>query len=214
MGSPTDSSLSTSRSSWWSITINNPTEDDRLRLSEGHLPPFVKKVKFQDELGGKQNTLHIQAAANTAQVRFAAVKQWLPRAHIEPCRRNPYALTNYVGKKDTAVPGTQKEVIGDFVTMESALQMIANTVDKDDLANYMRNLKTVKQIKEKYVDLFWGGARAILKNRPGLVGLLSNPQLERAWVNTASVWIEKSSVQYLEADGQACVGEEANEQSE
>jgi len=89
----------TERATCWSITINNPTPEDFSRLS--NLPPGWK-VKGQIECGGKQATEHAQCMLLTPQIRFAAVKKHLPRAHIEVARSKA-ALTKYVQKSDTRV---------------------------------------------------------------------------------------------------------------
>lgn len=90
---------------WWSITINNPTEEDRSRLTSP--PEWVQRVIRQDEQGEGEGTLHIQGAVQCrGQQRFSRIKEWLPRAHIEAAR-NVQALQEYVKKENTAVPGTQ-----------------------------------------------------------------------------------------------------------
>lgn len=96
--------MTTAKSTWWSITINNPSDADRALLDSP--PDFVRNVMGQDERG-EEGTLHIQAAVQCkTQVRFSAIKSWLPRAHIEPAR-NVKALQNYVAKDDTAIDGTR-----------------------------------------------------------------------------------------------------------
>jgi len=89
----------------WSITINNPTEDDRTALKTW--PSFVKETVYQDEIGEENNTLHIQGMVKCRYtVKFNSIKRWLTRAHIQKAR-NSDALKNYVQKSETAVPGTQ-----------------------------------------------------------------------------------------------------------
>lgn len=88
----------------WSITINNPTEEDRAVLKAW--PAFVKELLGQDEVG-ENGTLHFQGMVKTKYtVKFPALKKWLPRAHIEKSR-NSKALEQYVQKKETAVENTQ-----------------------------------------------------------------------------------------------------------
>lgn len=91
------------RASWWSITINNPTSEDRASLIAP--PDFVREMWYQDEIGKERGTLHIQMALNTTQQRVTAIKGWLPRARIEVAR-NYQALKNYCKKSDTAVADT------------------------------------------------------------------------------------------------------------
>lgn len=88
----------------WSITINNPSEDDRTALKTW--PSFVKETVYQDEVG-ENGTLHIQGMVKCKYtVKFQSIKKWLERAHIEKAR-NSEALKNYVMKAETAIPGTQ-----------------------------------------------------------------------------------------------------------
>lgn len=170
--------MGSQRASWWSITINNPIEEDRDRLRKENLPSFVKAVHSQDEKG-EEGTLHIQGAVNTAQVRFSKMKEWLPRAHIEVAR-DKQALLKYVKKEDTAIPGTQKEVHTEFWTMEKALIEIAWEV------------LWITPEEMKAQGDFWYGVCQILQSKPNLVSLLTNPQMERAWNKTRSVWMRKA----------------------
>lgn len=86
------------RGTCWSLTINNPTDDDRQSLA---MLPAGWTVKGQEEKG-ENGTLHLQLMLKTPQVRFAAVKKHFNRAHIEKAR-NEVALSNYVVKSDTRV---------------------------------------------------------------------------------------------------------------
>lgn len=69
------------RASCWSVTINNPTEDE---LKCHHLG---WSLQGQFEQGEETGTRHFQGMLKTGQqVRFAAVKKVFPRGHIEPAR--------------------------------------------------------------------------------------------------------------------------------
>lgn len=85
----------TERGTHWSITINNPTEEDVRCETPGW------KLSGQYEQG-KEGTRHFQGMLKTPQVRFSAVKRAFPRAHIEKAR-DPKALALYVNKEDTRV---------------------------------------------------------------------------------------------------------------
>lgn len=89
----------TDKSCYWSITINNPTEDDMIRWEGLKGEKWVKKVMGQLEKG-ENETPHIQGMLNTESVRFSQIKRALPRAHIEVARK-PAALAHYVQKEDT-----------------------------------------------------------------------------------------------------------------
>lgn len=84
------------RATCWSITINNPTDDD----TKCDLPALWKlEGQFEQ---GENGTTHFQGMLTTPQVRFSAIKKVFPRAHIE-IARNKAALKQYVKKDDTRV---------------------------------------------------------------------------------------------------------------
>jgi len=98
---PSEASTSdqSKKASYWSITINNPTEDDFIRWEGLKGEKWVKKVMGQLEKG-ENGTPHIQGMLNTDHVRFSQIKKALPRAHIEVAKK-PAALAHYVQKEDT-----------------------------------------------------------------------------------------------------------------
>jgi len=88
-----------SRSTTWSVTINNPIDADEENISLARQRGW--RVEGQKEVGSG-GTEHYQLLLKTPQVRFSAVKKAFPRAHIE-IARNPTALEQYVHKEDTRV---------------------------------------------------------------------------------------------------------------
>ena len=84
----------TERATCWSLTINNPTEQD-LKVS---LPAGWSMTGQMER--GEEGTEHYQGMLKTTQVRFTAVKKLFPRAHIEVAR-NRAALAKYVHKDET-----------------------------------------------------------------------------------------------------------------
>lgn len=97
----TEQSGTTARASAWSITINNPTQEDVDAWKNMTIHPWVREVQGQLEQGAN-GTPHIQGLLRTVQVRFSQIKTALPRAHIEVAR-NVTALAKYVSKEDTRV---------------------------------------------------------------------------------------------------------------
>lgn len=89
----------TKRAACWSVTINNPTEEDEDRIALARQQGW--KVDGQLEVG-EEGTQHYQLVVRTPQVRFSQVKKAFPRAHIE-IARNPSALAKYCDKADTRV---------------------------------------------------------------------------------------------------------------
>jgi len=93
---------STLKGTSWSVTINNPTEEDKAKwMNAVQLFDWVKDAKGQIEKGEK-GTLHIQGMLKTKQVRFSQVQKAFPRAHIE-LAKNATALAKYVTKEETRV---------------------------------------------------------------------------------------------------------------
>lgn len=102
MGESTNSSITCSqiKGTCWSITLNNPTEQEiALWNNISKHAHFVKSAQGQLERG-KEGTPHIQGMLRTDSVRFSAVKKLLPRAHIEKAK-NALALAQYVTKEES-----------------------------------------------------------------------------------------------------------------
>lgn len=193
--------MDTIRGSWWSVTINNPTEQDRQTI-HGPAPRWLRMIRGQEELGAN-GTLHYQLAVNTQQIRASQIKEWLPRAHIEVAR-NPNALANYVNKDNTAVPDTQFEHnyvnnANGPLTMANVLMKIAEIANvceterkisaKDD-----NGLPLYKNTDDIYRMEYWSAVEILLGDNENLVALLTQPQYERAWVKTRRVWLMKLAV--------------------
>lgn len=85
----------------WSITINNPTQDDYTQIEVLKSKGWLKEWTGQLERG-ENGTPHIQACIKTDNVKFSMIKKALPRAHIEVAR-NAVALRQYVVKPETRI---------------------------------------------------------------------------------------------------------------
>lgn len=207
------------RASHWSVTINNPVDEDRKAL--GSPPGFVKKVMYQDEVG-EEGTLHIQGYVQTGQVRMSQLKKWLPRAHLEVAR-DKNALMKYVQKPETSVEGTQKVLETEYLTMEKALMKLAKIQDtyrgEWDEDSWLE--MTPVQRKNWEVKEYWRLVKIILEYEPTQVGLFTNPQLERAWINTQSVWrklyskqkVLEQNASQIQAQHQASGAQDAEEEN-
>lgn len=91
--------MTTERASNWSVTINNPTQDDEEAICLARQAGWSVVGQLEQ---GENGTPHYQLAVKTPQVRFSAVKKRFPRAHIEVARQ-PAALARYVVKEETRV---------------------------------------------------------------------------------------------------------------
>lgn len=187
----------TTRASWWSITINNPTAEDREALKAENWPSWVKRYDGQEEVG-KDGTLHIQGALNTAQVRFGAVKGWLVRAHIEAAR-DKSALLKYVQKSETAVDGTFKSESKEYLTMDKALKKLVQFYEPAS----DRRWEFLKfDVTKVYTEEYWAAVNRLLHEDSTLVQLYTNPQMLRSWVHTKNVWLK-----YKNAESAGCCSE-------
>lgn len=135
------------RATCWSITINNPTEED-IRPA---LPPGWT-FQGQPEKG-EQGTEHFQGMLTTPQVRFSAVKKVFPRAHIEVAR-NRLALAKYV-KKDETRNGEYTVVNSAIPTLFEYQEQVAKRFDMEEYGE--RYKKAVKA---------WAAARSAAAKPP------------------------------------------------
>lgn len=196
-------SQTTIRASHWGITINNPTDDDRRSLRTSQR--WLRRVRGQDERG-ENGTLHIQAYANTDQVRMSQLKTWLPRAHFKALTTKSHIdnMIAYVHKQDeTAIANTQFDIqlrtsANTPLTMAQTLTMFAEHAWSHEKITRMMTEATERreriQLKDVYDKEYWAIVQILLTREPDLVGLLTQPQYLRAWVNTRQVWIVQHQV--------------------
>jgi len=112
--------MPTGKASCWSVTINNPSDDDHAQWESLKTLPWIKQVAGQLEQG-ENDTPHIQGMVQTEYGRFfEKLKAALPRAHIE-IAKNKFALVNYVHKTETR--------IGEVAQYERPQTRIATQVD-------------------------------------------------------------------------------------
>lgn len=171
----------------WSITINNPTEEDHQQWAALSSIHWVKETKAQMEKG-EEGTLHLQGMVRTQSVRFAALKKALPRAHIEAARQ-PAALAKYVAKEDTRVaslPTTKTATQADIQTtiLGVVLQDLYHSTGMDPLTTDELELLTVNEtIIKKHWEVYLDQAVNILiyQGYYGVEFVVSNPQIRTAF---------------------------------
>lgn len=135
----------TIRSRDWSVTINNPTEEDLEHIALARQAGW--QVLGQLERG-ENGTKHYQLLVKSpSQCRFSAVKKHFPRAHIEAARC-AVALARYVTKEETrvgALPTTQDkypslskywELILDYYNDETKEALDYNQLEEGVVAFY------------------------------------------------------------------------------
>jgi len=90
----------TAKSTYWSLTINNPNDSDEEDIQRARQKGW--KVEGQKEQG-ENGTTHYQLMLHTpSQPRWSAVHKAFRRAHIEIARK-PLALQQYVHKEETRI---------------------------------------------------------------------------------------------------------------
>jgi len=132
------------KASCWSITINNPTDDDHAQWESLKSLPWVKMVNGQLEQG-ENDTPHIQGMVTTEYGRFfEKLKQALPRAHIE-IAKNKFALANYVNKTETR--------IGEVAQYERPATRIATQKDIQRMLLFLVKCNVEKKYPDRWKDV-------------------------------------------------------------
>jgi len=170
------------------VVINNPTPDDYARCNK--LPGYVTTFKFQDEIGEKTGTLHINGTCKTRYtVHRDQVKKWLPRARITFAQSMKHLehLEDYAHKEKTGVPGTQVSLLNEGMSCKNTCILIADEI--------LDSLDKVKDGRRLY-DL---AITQILIKNPDLAGALQNPSMRNFWISTKTAWIFHATKKRLEA---------------
>lgn len=172
----------------WSITINNPTQDDLTAWAGLPGLHWVREVKGQLERG-ENGTDHIQGCLKTTSVRFAQVKKALPRAHIE-IARSPKALEKYVVKEGTRVAPIATTKVATAADLQGAIYQTLyyngrhyfstwSVCQEDFIVNVERHKEQIL----KYWELILDDAvsELIRYGYYGIEFVVSNPQVRTAF---------------------------------
>jgi len=165
----------TERGTCWSITINNPTQEE-VRCET---PGWTLTGQYEV---GEQGTRHFQGMLKTPQVRFAAVKRAYPRAHIEKAK-NEKALAKYVSKEDTRIAAYEAQGVP---TIFEYQRIIANEWDSAEWERRRSSDLWLKRVgfdvgnlALHYVDEIC--ARKIEEGALGLEFIAINPMWRSSW---------------------------------
>lgn len=109
--------MATQLAIFWSMTINNPDENDWALVERSH-GDFVKELCFQEEKG-EDGTPHIQAYLKlNKQQRMSYCKKLFPRGHFKPLTNDEYKLNclRYSQKRDdTRQEGLTKHIYNEGI---------------------------------------------------------------------------------------------------
>lgn len=167
------------RATTWSITINNPTQEDLNPV----LPNNKWKLIGQIEKG-ENGTVHYQGMLTTPQVRFSAVKKVLPRAHIEVAK-NRQALQKYVAKEDTRI-ATVPDITSNIPTLFDYQHTIAGRWNDEEFDEFVDQYDDdtvarlgIGEIALRYVDTLV--EKDIESGMCGIEYIAINPMWRSAW---------------------------------
>jgi len=172
----------TTRSSNWSITINNPTKED----VECVLPGW--KLEGQYEEGEVDGTTHFQGYLKTPQVRFSAVKAAFPRAHIE-IARDVSALKKYVHKEETRVGEFNAVSTPNIFQLQSTVADLWNDEEYktliDSIDDKFKSEAPLRYVDKLVTQLIRAGVR-------GIEFTAINPMWRSSWKNFSAAIIARS----------------------
>lgn len=174
----------TDKACCWSVTINNPTDDDHKQWASLTSLPWVREVKGQLEKG-EEGTVHLQGMVKTQSVRFAQMKKALPRAHIEKAK-NEVALAKYVSKEETRIgPTVQVKTATQADLQNEILKVLLEDLScspetsEQMLEIVTTNTTKIKKNWELYLDIAVN--RLIFHGYYGVEFVVSNPQIRMAF---------------------------------
>ena len=181
----------TQRATCWSITINNPTEKDLNPV----LPARWSMTGQMEK--GEEGTVHYQGMLTTPQVRFSAVKDVLPRAHIEPAK-NMKALQKYVSKEETRL-ALVPDINSAHTTIYQYQSVIASLWDDDEWTSrqdeYFKSLPTKRTLGDVALDYVDDLIHEDIKNgRVGAEYVAVNPMWRSAWKRFFKAILERSRI--------------------
>lgn len=179
--------MTTQKSTWFIITAY----DNDILLCEGKLPEFVKAIHGGRETCPTTGKIHFQGAIQChQQQRFSAIKNWLPKSHIENAK-NADAVKQYCMKNETAAgPKTSRtNELKHYRANEMCMLLARVKLDDNEIRYVSSSAKPHASFNARI--------RKILLTQPELAGQLMNPSLRGFYTETESTWAQL----VREADG-------------
>jgi len=191
-----DSVKTTQRSSWWSVTLFDVSDEKRALLRAP--PEFVREMVYQDEITPTTQRLHIQCAVNTTQIRFSQLSEWLQGAHIEKAYKPGEALVNYCSKRKTAVPGTQvhyttRQSVRQTNDIEDAPPIPAFSL-KEILLTIAAYVHEDDAIESDLTDMYHMALDKIARVCPDLLEKVTRQNIFQAWKHTGYAFLDYQRV--------------------
>lgn len=185
---------SKTKGTWWGpCTTFNEVEIACLQESDRY-PEWVQAVHGGLEKCPDTGRVHFQGAIQCKrQVRFSALKQWLPTTHIE-LAVSKEAVAKYCMKKETAVgEKVVRENLTEYWPMDRLFMEIAKHA-LDYRPTFDAMIIDGKVSLSKVVDAeFWNSANCIIDKEPFRVSMFATPQVKTIWSKTRKTWISKAA---------------------
>lgn len=155
------------------------------------MPEIVAEWGWQTETCPTTDRKHYQGWMRLKrQARFAQMAKLFPGVHIEMAD-NLTALQAYCRKEDTAVPGSAVHESSQSKAMSMADALIVLATHVPYIPPYtIYDDVTPKKLHERYENEFWCAVREVLTIDPQSVGLWTQPQYMRAWINLRTVYLD------------------------
>ena len=176
------------------LTIMNPTDDDRQRLTQ--LPLWVDYIKTQDEVCPTTGTPHFHVCVKTKYTQDGYhCKSWLPRCNVRYPGSEKHALNimNYTDKEKSAVEGTRQTISNDVphLSLEKACLLLAREALSYDWTKYTLQecSKWNREWNEK--NEFKFALNKVLEKDTSRAGFFANPSLRSFWLLTRETWKKK-----------------------
>jgi len=176
---------------FWSITINNPDENDYALVRQGY-PDYVKSLIHTTEVG-KEGTPHIQGWLRLhRQQRRSFVKKLFPRCNCQPLTSDEHELNTrrYVQKDDETTAGAHIQQHNPPIPDAAALLTQYCQRYKDHILEAADNLTDKTDHQAEYLDKASndvGALRAYIRTqekndvsfKPSMAKLLVSPMYSK-----------------------------------
>jgi len=158
--------MSAQLATYWSVTINNPTENDYVIVRQPHTN-HIREIVWTPEVG-EDGTPHIQAFVRLQRnATMGMMKKLYPRAHLKPAVKDDYILNaeRYAQKNDATTVGAHTITLVDPIPAVDTLlyRVLSLTLDADGCGedgrwsktpsamNFNRMLRETKRIEDDLV---------------------------------------------------------------
>jgi len=118
------------------MVINNPEENDYTLVRQAN-KDYIRQLIWTTEVGGKENTEHIQAYVRLQrQQRMSFIKKLFPRGHFKSITKDEYDLNTqtYTQKNDETTAGSHVNTINDPIPgVDSILRQVCEAIPDEHL---------------------------------------------------------------------------------